>query len=148
MTYYFIDLVLFFVINSANIIISTIFITRVKKPEIEKILGILYNALGIPTVVIIILNLYFQREWWFWLIPLLFFCLILFDLIVDYVKKIEFRNPKNPRILVPFLTLYYCSIILMWGLTWILGAIYGAITGITYFLQLACSIYAGKHGVG
>jgi len=148
MTYYFIDLVLFFVINSANIIISTIFITRVKKPEIEKILGILYNALGIPTVVIIILNLYFQREWWFWLIPLLFLCLILFDLVVDYVKKIEFRNPKNPRILVPFLTLYYCSIILMWGLTWILGAIYGAITGITYFLQLTCSIYAGKHGVG
>ena len=148
MTYYFVDLVLFFVINSANIIISTIFITRVKKPEIEKSLGILYNALGIPTLVIIILNLYFQREWWFWLFPLLFFGLIIFDLIVDYVKKIEFRNPKNPRILVPFLTLYYSSIILMWALTWILGAIYGAITGITYFLQLGCSIYAGKHGVG
>ena len=88
MTYYFIDLVLFFVINSANIIISTIFITRVKKPKFEKSLGILYNALGIPTLVIIILNLYFQREWWFWLFPLLFFCLIIFDLIVDYVKKI------------------------------------------------------------
>ena len=130
------------------IIISAIFITRVKKPDLEHGLSILYNALGIPTVIIIIFNLIFQREWWFWLFPTLFLCFLIFDIIVDYVKKIEFRNPRNPRILVPFLILYYVSIILMWGLTWTLGALYGAITGVTYFLQMGGSIYAGKHGVG
>lgn len=148
MIYYLLDMLVFFIINCANLIISAIFILRVKKPRLEHGLGLLYNALGIPTLVIIILNIYFQREWWFWIFPSLFLTFIIFELIIDYIKKIEFRNPRNNRILVPFLLLYYISIILMWGLTWALGVIYGAISGITYFLQLGCSIYAGKHGVG
>ena len=111
-------------------------------------MGILYLVLGIPTLIIAITNILFQREWWFWIFPSLFLIFIVFELIIDYIKKIEFRNPRNKRILVPYLILYYISIILMWGLTWTLGISYGAITGITYFLQLGCSIYAGKHGVG
>jgi hypothetical protein len=71
-----------------------------------------------------------------------------FELILDYVKKIEFRNPRKLKILVPYLVMYYVSIILMWGLTWTLGILFGIITGITYFLQLGFAIYAGKHGVG
>lgn len=110
--------------------------------------GILYNTLGVPTLTIVIFNIYFNREWWLWIFPSLFITFIVFDLIVDYIKKTEFRNPRNYRIIIPFLTLYYISIILMWGLTWTLGLLYGAITGITYFLQLGCSIYAGRHGVG
>ena len=148
MSYYLLDLLLFFIINSANIIISVIFILRVKKPGLESGLGLLYNSLGIPTLIIIILNIYFQREWWLWVYPSLFLTFIMYDLIFDYIKKTEFRNPRNNRILIPFLILYYISIVLMWGLTWTLGLLHGAITGITYFLQLGCSIYAGKHGVG
>lgn len=148
MSYYLLDLIIFIIINSANLIISTIFIIRVKKPGMEHSIGILYVGLGIPTLIIIISNIYFQREWWFWVYPLLFLIFITFELIVDYIKKIEFRNPRNIRILVPYLLLYYISIVLMWGLTWTLGVLYGAITGITYFLQLGCSAYAGKHGVG
>ncbi|MFX1418166.1 MAG: hypothetical protein ACFE9N_04505 [Promethearchaeota archaeon] len=148
MNYYLLDLALFFVINSANIIISVIFISRVKKPGFEHILGIFYILLSIPTIIITIINIIFQREWWFWIFPLLFLIFIIFEFIIDYVKKIEFRNPRNKKILVPYLILYYISIILMWGLTWALGILYGAITGITYFLQLGCAIYAGKHGVG
>jgi hypothetical protein len=142
------DLILFFVINSANVTISIIFISRVKKPGLEHGIGIVYIALGIPTVIIIIFNIIFQREWWFWIFPSLFLIFIIFELIVDYIIRIEFRNPRNIRILVPYLIMYYVSIILMWGLTWTLGVLYGAITGITYFIQLGCAIYAGKHGVG
>ncbi len=148
MSYYLLDLILFIIINSANIIISIIFITRVKKLGMEHGLGILYVALGVPTLIITVLNIIFQREWWFWVFPSLFLIFIIFELIVDYVKKTEFRNPRSIRILVPYLILYYISIILMWGLTWTLGVLYGALTGITYFLQLGCAAYAGKHGVG
>ncbi len=148
MSHYLLDLILFITINSANIIISAIFILRVKKPGIEHGLGVFYLVLGIPTLIITVLNIFFQREWWFWIFPTIFLIFIVFELIVDYVKKIEFRNPRNNRILVPYLILYYVSIILMWGLTWTLGVLFGAITGITYFLQLGCAIYAGKHGVG
>jgi len=148
MSYYLLDLLLFLIINSANIIISSIFVLRVKKPELERVLGILYISLGIPTLIITIFNLYFQREWWYWVYPIIFLIFIVFELIIDYIKKIEFRNPRNNRILVPYLILYYISILLMWGLTWTLGILYGAITGFTYFLQFGCSIYASKQGVG
>ncbi|MFX1499206.1 MAG: hypothetical protein ACFFBH_16945 [Promethearchaeota archaeon] len=148
MSYYLLDLLLFLIINSANIIISCIFILRVKRPGLEHVFGILYISLGIPTLLITIFNLYFQREWWFWVFPSLFFIFIVFELIIDYIKKIEFRKPRNVQILVPYLILYYISIILMWGLTWTVGIVYGVITGTTYFLQLGCSIYAGKKGVG
>jgi hypothetical protein len=148
MSYYPLDLTVFFIINIANIIISVIFISRVKRPHFEHILGIFYIFLGIPTLTIAILNIIFQREWWFWIFPSLFVIFIIFELIIDYVKKVEFRNPRNKKVLIPYLILYYISIILMWGLTWTLGILYGVITGITYFLQLICSIYAGKHGVG
>ncbi|MFW9968959.1 MAG: hypothetical protein ACFFDF_02080 [Candidatus Odinarchaeota archaeon] len=148
MNYYLLDLAQFFVINSSNLLISAIFISRVKKARFERILGILNLVLGIPTVIIIIINLIFQREWWFWIIPSLFLIFLFFELIVDYIRKIQFRNPRNKRILVPYLILYYSSIILMWGLTWTIGLLYGVITGITYFIELGCAIYAGKHGVG
>ena len=148
MSYYLLDVPLFFIINCANIIISIIFIIRVKKPEFEHTLGILYIALGIPTLILTIMNILLQREWWFWIFPLLFLIFLIFELIIDYIKKIEFRYPRKLKILVPYIILYYISIILMWGLTWTLGLLYGAITGGTYFLQLGCSIYASKHGVG
>ena len=148
MSYYLLDLTLFFVINSANIIISVIFISRVKKPEFEHVLGIFYIVLGVPTIIFTIINVIFHREWWFWLFPSLFIIFVVFEFIIDYVMKIEFRNPRKKIVLVPYLILYYSSIILMWGLTWTLGVLYGAITGVTYFLQLGCAIYAGKHGVG
>lgn len=147
-SFYCLDLLLFFIINIANIDITIIFLARVKKPGLERGLGIIYIALSIPTLILIILNIVFLREWWFWVFPSIFFIFVIFEIIVDYVKKIEFRNPRKKKILVPYLLLYYISIILMWGLTWTLGILFGAITGITYFLQLGCSIYAGKKGVG
>lgn len=148
MNFYGLDLLLFFIINIANIDIAIIFLARVKKPGLERRLGIIYIALSIPTLILIILNIVFLREWWFWVFPSIFFIFVIFEIMVDYVKKIEFRNPRKKKILVPYLLLYYISIILMWGLTWTLGILFGAITGITYFLQLGCSIYAGKKGVG
>ncbi|MFW9819807.1 MAG: hypothetical protein ACFFE5_09375 [Candidatus Thorarchaeota archaeon] len=148
MSVYLLDLILFLIINIANLNISAIYVSRVKKPGLERILGIFYITLGIPTLLIIIINILLLREWWFWIFPLLFLIFIVFELIIDYVKEIEFRNPRKLKVLVPYLIMYYVSIILMWGLNWTLGIFYGTITGITYFLQLACAIYASKHGVG
>jgi hypothetical protein len=109
----------------------------------------LFNlSLGIPIFIIGILNLILLREWWYWGFPFLLTIFVIFTLVIDYILKIQFRNPRKLSILIPFLILFYVSIILMCGLTWILGAIYGIITMITYFLQLFGAYYAGKHGVG
>ncbi|MFW9772422.1 MAG: hypothetical protein ACFFEO_09735 [Candidatus Thorarchaeota archaeon] len=143
-----IDLSQFVIINIFNLTVFTLFLSRVKKPAISKKIGVFSLLLGIPILVIVICNLFLLRAWWYWVFPLLFISFIMFTLIVDYIKKIEFRNPRKLSILIPFLILFYISIILMWGLTWILGLLYGIITGITYFMQLFGAYYAGKHGVG
>ena len=65
MSLYLLDFILFLIINSANFIISAIFISRVKKPGLEHILGIFYIVLDIPTLIITIINIVILREWWF-----------------------------------------------------------------------------------
>lgn len=146
--YYILDFSEFIIINIFNLAVFALFLSRVKKPEISKKIGVFSLLVGIPTLIIAIFNIILLREWWYWLFPMLLVGFMVFCLIVDYVKKIEFRNPRKLSILIPFLVIFYISIILMWGLTWILGTIYGVITGITYFLQLFGAYYAGKHGVG
>lgn len=146
--HYFIDFGQFIIINVFNLTVFALFLARVRKPEISKKIGTFSLILGIPTLVIAILNLLLLRAWWYWAFPLLLIAFIIFTLVVDYIWKIEFRNPRRLSILIPFLILFYVSIILMWGLTWILGVAYGVITGITYFIQLFGAYYAGKHGVG
>lgn len=146
--YLILDYCEFIIINIFNLTVFALFLSRVKKPEISRNIGIFNLSLGIPTLIIALINLVLQREWWYWIFPLLLVGFIIFTLIVDYIKKIEFRNPRKKSILIPFLLLFYISIILMWGLTWILGVIFGTITAITYFLQLFGAYYAGKHGVG
>ncbi len=145
---YVMDVMEFIIINIFNLSVFALFLSRVKKPEVSKKIGVFSLLLGIPTLTIAIINLIIQRIWYYWFFPLLLVGFILFCFIVDYIKKIEFRNPRKKSILIPFLILFYVSIILMWGLTWALGVIYGGITAITYFLQLFGAYYAGKHGVG
>jgi len=146
--YLVLDLSEFIVINVFNLTVFALFLSRVKAPSISSKIGIFSLILGIPTLLITILNIFLLREWWYWVFPLLFVSFLVYTLFLDYIKKIEFRNPRKLSILIPFLILFYVSIILMWGLTWTLGIIYGVITGITYFLQLFGAFYAGKHGVG
>jgi hypothetical protein len=91
---------------------------------------------------------YYGYDWYFVTNPWLFVAFCALTYYLDHDRKIEFRKPRNMRILVPYLVLFYVGIILMWGLTWALGLVYGAVTGVTYFLQLGASAYAGKHGKG
>lgn len=142
------DFTEFIIINLFNITIFALFFSRVKSPKFSRKIGLFNLSLGIPIFIIGILNLILLREWWYWGFPFLLTIFVLFTLVIDYILKIQFRNPRKLSILIPFLLLFYVSIVLMWGLTWILGAIYGIITMITYFLQLFGAYYAGKHGVG
>ena len=145
---FFLDLSEFIFINIFNLTVFILFISRVKKPGISRKIGLFNLALGIPIFIIGLFNLILFRDWWYWVFPFLLTIFIAFTLIVDYILKLQFRNPRKLSILVPFLLLFYISIILMWGLTWILGLVYGIITMITYFLQVFGAIYAGRHGVG
>lgn len=142
------DLSIFILTNVANMAVFTMFMLRVFTERGGRYAGMFFISLAVPTGIIAGINLMNGREWWLWVFPTLFIIFCIYTFLLDFVLKIEFRKPRRNDILVPYLLLFYISIILMWGISWSIGLFYGAVTGVTYFLQLGGAAYAGKKGVG
>ena len=138
---------LFVTINLINLFAILFFVSKFRWPAIENLLGAVTLLLAIPAAIIGILNLMEGRWLFTWLPALLYAGWAVFDLIVDYVARIEFRNPFRPSIGIPFLLLYYFSIggmaaslyrnIYLW-----------IISGATCLLNVYASFYAASHGRG
>jgi len=142
------DFLSFAVVNAVNIMTFFVFISRVKWPNIGYKLAIAIVLMAIPTVVVAILNTTAGREWLYWVMPLVFVAWTIFALIADIILKIEFRQPRNPKILVPFLLLFYAGLVGMGVLTWQIGLVFWVITVATFALQLVGMAYAHRHGKG
>ena len=142
------DFLSFAVVNAVNIMTFFVFISRVKWPNIGYKLAIAIVLMAIPTVVVAVLNATAGREWLYWVMPLVFVAWIIFALIADIILKIEFRQPRNPKILVPFLLLFYAGLVGMGVLTWRIGLVFWVIIVATFALQLVGMAYAHRHGKG
>ena len=143
-----VDFLSFAVVNAVNIMTFFVFISRVKWPNIGYKLAIAIVLMAIPTVVVTVLNATAGREWLYWVMPLVFVAWTIFALIADIILKIEFRQPRNPKILVPFLLLFYAGLVGMGVLTWRIGLVFWVITVATFALQLFGMAYAHRHGKG
>jgi hypothetical protein len=135
-----IDWTLFAVANLVNILMTGIFLSRPKGlKRVEKGLGIIVVALGIPAAISVLLNVLGKREWWSIVLPLLLVVFLTVELILDYILKLDFRHTS---ILWPYLLLYYISLWGMIGYAFLIGRNYGFVTLITYFLQLFATGYS------
>ena len=99
------DLLLLSVVNTTNVLTFFIFLSRVKWPNTVTKLGIATILMAIPAIVIASLNKTAGREWLYWVMPLVLVAWAVLAFIVDIVRKEEFRQPRNTKILVPFLLL-------------------------------------------
>lgn len=93
----------------------------IRKPFFESYTvkyGWIIYALCIPAVIISIILLRGGKSWSFWLGGFLFLVFALFGYWVDYVARIEFRNPIRPSVLVPYVVLYLATVMFYW---WPLG---------------------------
>jgi len=142
------DLLLFTIVNSVNILTFFLFISRMKWPNLVHKLAIASVVMAVPTIVVAVHNAIAGREWLYWVMPFIFIAWAVFALIFDIIRRIEFRQPKNPKILVPFLLLYYIGLIGMGVLTWRIGFIFWIITVFTFTLQLGGTAYAFRHRKG
>jgi hypothetical protein len=131
-----------------NTLSTMLFLGRIYWPAQTGFLGAITIALGIPAFGLAMWAALAGFEFSYWLFPLLYSFFAVFALIVDYVLNIEFRQPRRLEILVPFLLLYFISLIGMWGMLWNLGIVYWAIAGVTYFAMVASSIYTARKGYG
>lgn len=132
----------------ANVLSLLMFLARVHWPGVAGLLGNLALAMGVPALVVAIVGALAGLGVMFWLMPLLYAAFCLFGLIVDVILNVEFRQPRRPAILVPFLVLFYVSLIGMWGMLWQLGFVPWALVGVVYFGMLGSSFYALGKGVG
>lgn len=144
--------VFFIIVNWTNISQSVSFLLRVKGgkhgEQIEHILGLTMIIGGIITFILGILILVEGYEFFHSIGAFVYTIFCVLCLVVDYWKKIEFRNPKKLKILIPFLVLYYYSLLMMTLSINQLGIFPWILTSLLLFFQLGMAYYAGKHGKG
>ena len=93
----------------------------VRKPFFEsytKRFGWIVYALCIPAAVISIILLRGGKSWTFWLGGFLFVIYALYGYWIDYVKKIQFRNPLRKSVVFPYVFLYLATVMFYWWPLW------------------------------
>ena len=80
--------------------------------------GWLVYALSIPAVIISIILLLGGKSWLFWVGGFLFLIYAIYGYRIDFVKKIQWRNPLRLSIMVPYVFLYLATVMFYW---WPLG---------------------------
>lgn len=141
------DVLLFAVVNVACIAQAIGFFSRPHNPDWNRGLGVLIMTMAIPAAASALLLVRGGRGWW-WLAPASFVAFAAFGLAVDYVLGIPFRQPRQPAILIPYLTLFYGSILAM-GLALLpVSRVLWAITGGSAALLVVATVVAQIRGVG
>lgn len=142
----------FIIVNWVNLSQSLNFYLRVKGgklgKKIEGILGIISVSLGLLTLILGIIILREEYEFYHTIGAFTYTLFSILCFIVDYWKKIEFRNPKQLKILIPFLIFYYYGLLMMAISLHELGIFPWIVTSVLLFAQLGMAFYAGKHGTG
>ena len=80
--------------------------------------GWIVYALSIPAAAISIILLLGGKSWSFWLGGFLFLVYAAYGYWVDYVRRIQWRNPPRWSILFPYVFLYLATVMFYW---WPLG---------------------------
>jgi hypothetical protein len=141
-------LLIFLLSNSINILSFLMFISRVNWPDRADLFENLAIFMGVPSLILAIIGALQGFGVSFSLAPLLYSAFALFALVVDVILKIEFRNPRRMVILLPYLLLYFAPLMMMWGMIWLLGSVFWAITGLTFLAMVIASFYSLNRGVG
>ena len=135
-----VDLGIVIITNIINLLLALIFWGRVTKQTwLSQAAGIGTLVLGIPLVILVIANITLHREWWRVVLPLSLVLFLLLEWVLDYVLKIEFRQTW---VVGPYLLLYYLASMVMVGYAFLVKTPYGAVTLLTYFLQVGLGIYS------
>ena len=103
------------VVNAVNVLQAAGFLSRVYTGSrtINHILGYAIIALAVPSTVALVAFIRTRAGWRHWIGPGAFLAFIALMIIVDYVWVVEFRSPMRYDILVPYLVLFFGSILLM-----------------------------------
>jgi phosphatidylserine synthase len=103
------------VVNLVKLLQSAGFLSRVRtrRMAINHLLGYCMIALGIPTALALLGFWYNGAAWLQWIGAAVYLAFLALMVVVDYIHPVEFRSPRRANILIPYLLLFFGSILLM-----------------------------------
>lgn len=138
------------VVNAVNLLQAAGFVSRVVTGgrAVNHALGFAILALAVPAALAAVGMRRAEAGWLAWLGPRVFLSFLAVMIVVDYLAPLEFRDPVRPSVLVPYLVLFFGSILVM-GLPmfWLDRRLWLVTVGTTV-VHLAAMALAMRHGVG
>ena len=103
------------VVNAVNVLQAAGFLSRVftGSRAINHLLGYVIVALALPAALALVAFVRARAGWLQWVGPAVYLAFVVFMVAVEYVRPVEFRSPEHYGILVPYLLLFFGSILLM-----------------------------------
>jgi hypothetical protein len=137
------------VVNAVNVLQAAGFLSRVRTSSmaINHLLGYVIILLAIPAAAALVVFLRARAGWLHWAGPAVYLVFVGFMIYVDYVWPVEFRSPMRPDILVPYLLLFFGSILLMGLPMFRLDRRLWLVTVATTALLLGSMVFAMRQGV-
>lgn len=137
-------------VNAVNILQSAGFLSRVVTGSrvINHLLGYGIVALAVPAVLAIVAFIRARAGWRHWIGPATFLAFILLMVVVEYIWRVEFRSPMRYDILVPYLVLFFGSILWMGLPMFRMNRRLWLVTVVTTVLLLGSMGFAMYMGVG
>ena len=115
----------------------------IRKPLMESYtekFGWIVYALCIPAAIISIILMRGGKTWHYWLGGFLFVIYAAFGFWVDYVGKIQFRNPFKPLIAIPYVLLYLATVMFYWWPLWPMSRLLWIIYAVLYVIAMVLNI--------
>jgi len=136
------------VVNAVNLCQSVGFVTRPVAPNVNPLLGLVIAALAIPATWALLVFRRHRAGRLYLVGPLVFDVFVVLMLAVDYVARVEWRDPVVATIQVPYLLLFFGSIVLMGLPMYRLDRRRWLVTVVTSVILLGSMTYAISAGVG
>jgi hypothetical protein len=138
------------VVNAVNVLQGVGFLSRIRTGSmaINHLLGYVIVALAVPTTVALVALGRARAGWLHWVGPAAYLAFIVFMVAVEYVWAVEFRSPMRYGVLVPYLVLFFGSILLMGLPMFRLNRPLWLVTVVTTAFLLGSMVAAMRKGVG
>jgi len=136
------------VVNAVNLLQAVGFATRPFAPWVNPVLGLVIAALAVPATWALAVFIRHRAGWRHLAGPIVFDLFVALKLWVDNLAQIEWRDPVVPAIQIPYLTLFFGSIVLMGLPMSRIDRRRWAVTAATTILLLASMLYAMAMGAG
>ena len=138
------------VVNAVNLLQTAGFLSRVftGAMDVNHALGYALMALAVPAGAAAVAFVRIRAGWRQWLGPAVYVAFVALMIVVEDALALEFRSPPRHEILVPYLVLFFASILLMGAPMFRLDRRLWLVTVATTILLVASMGVAMGMGVG